>query len=161
MTSALSRGLILVVLITCSFLLLWWFAPKGEDRGGWLVTEVTTGDAIVVERDGETYTVHMFGVWAPAPGECGFAESREHLEEGIKGVEVVLEPRPAEPGSQPEASIDNASAREMYVEFAGRDVGLAQIEAGHAVASGDVHERADAYWEAQRTAQDAGLYACD
>ena len=30
MSSALSRGLILMVLITCSMLLLWWFAPDAE-----------------------------------------------------------------------------------------------------------------------------------
>ena len=161
MNDTASRGLILIVLITCSMLLLWWFAPKGEDRGGYLVTAVVTGDTITVERDGESRDVHLFGVWAPEPGECGFAQSRDHLAEGIKGEEVTLTSPSSQTEPQGEPSVDNASPLDVYVEAAGRDLGLSQIEAGHAVASGDVHDRAEAYRQAQRAAQDAGLYACE
>ena len=32
MNSALTRGLILTVLITCSFLIIWWLTPSADER---------------------------------------------------------------------------------------------------------------------------------
>ena len=80
MGSTVSRGLGIIVLVTLSFLLLWWLVPRGAgpDRGGWEVTAVTSGDTIHVQRAGETHTVHLLGVAAPRPGECGFEESRSY-----------------------------------------------------------------------------------
>jgi len=162
MNSTISRGLVVLVLVTCTFLVLWWVTPKPVDQGGWLVTDVLAGDLVVVERDGEAHEVHLFGVWAPASGECGFLESRQYLADGIEGTEVVLKEYVSDPGSPvPEASANTDAQWERYVELQRRDVGLAQIEAGHAVASGEIHDRTDAYWAAQRAAIDADRYACD
>jgi len=161
MNSTVSRGIIVVVLITCTMLVLWWVTPRPEDQGGWLVTSVSSGDTITVERDGDMRTVHLLGIWAPEAGECGFNESRQYLVDGIQGVEVVLKEYDANPGSPAaEPSADTLTPWELYVEFSRLDVGLAQIEAGHAVASGDVHGRSDQYRAAQRASQDAGRYAC-
>lgn len=144
MNSTGSRALIVIVLITCSMLLLWWFAPKGEDRGGWLVTEVASGDTITVTREGETVIVHLLGVDAPAQGECGFTESRDHLAEGIDGVEVVLIDQGGDATRWP--------AFDRYVELAGRDAGLEQITTGHAVPDGSEHARTEQYEVAAKDA---------
>ena len=162
MNSTASRGLVVVVLVTCTLLLLWWFVPKPVDKGGYLVTSVLSGDTIVVERDGETHEVHLFGIWAPATGECGFEESRQYLADGIEGTEVVLKEYVSDKdGPAGEPSVAANATWERYVELERHDAGLAQIEAGHAVASGEVHDRSDEYWAAQRAAQEADLYACE
>jgi len=134
--STVSRGLVLVVLITCTMLLLWWFVPGGEDTGGWRVTAVRSGDLITVERDGVTATVHLLGITAPSSGQCGFEESRDYLDKGIAGTEVDL----IADGDGPDQLV-----WERYVELSRRDAGLEQIRSGHAVPDGAAHSRAEAY----------------
>ena len=138
MEGTVRRGLGVAVLVTCSMLLLWWFAPKGEDRGGYLVTDVASGDTITVTRDGEAHVVHLLGIKAPSEGECGFDDARQYLVDGIRGVEVVLKP-----GSDVTAHEDGSWLR--YVELEGRDAGIALIDAGLAMADGTDHDRAEHY----------------
>ncbi len=141
MNSGLSRGIVVIVLLTCSILLLWWFVPRGEDRGGYVVTDVTSGDTIVVTRDGVTHTVLIEGIVTPNHGECGFKESRANLVEGIKGADVALIP-----DSRAEKSTDNpGQVLRRYVDFKGRDVGLAQIEEGFATAQDGEFDRGGEY----------------
>jgi endonuclease YncB( thermonuclease family) len=151
MNSTISRGIVLVVLVTCSMLLLWWLVPKGEDIGGWLVTEVTSGDTIVVERDGEVHTISLAGVVAPAQDQCGFEEARDNLTVSLTDASVVV-------------ILDSRSSTGEgdwfgYVELRGVDVGLAQIDEGFArVADGGFDRRAQ-YEAAAKDAVPA--YVCD
>ena len=145
MNSTASRGLVVVVLVTCTMLLLWWFVPKPEDRGGYLVTSVVSGDTITVTRDGETHVVHLLGVKAPADGECGFDDARQYLVDGIQGVDVVLKPGP-------DVTTFEDGSWLRYVEIEGRDAGLALIDAGLAKADGTDHPRADQYGAAESKA---------
>jgi len=137
MNSTVSRGIIVVVLITCTMLVLWWVTPRPEDQGGWLVTDVLTGDTIRVTRGEDLLLVHLIGIEAPEPGACGFDGSRDYLESGIKGVEVVLIADAAVPEH------DNAAQR--YVELSGRDAGLEQVRTGNAVPDGTRHSREGPY----------------
>lgn len=143
--STVRRGLALLVILGCSFLLMWWFLPKGQGNGGWVVTQVRSGDAIVVERGGETHVVHLAGIGAPAEGECGFEASRDYLADGIGGVAVTLID-PGLPGG------DNTWER--YVEVQELDAGLAQIAESHAVALDMEHPRRDEYREADAATPD-------
>lgn len=139
------RGIALLVIVGCSFLLLWWFVPKGQGDGGWRVVEVRSGDAISVERDGEKHVVHLAGIQAPAEGECGFEASRDYLAAGVDGVTATL----IDPG------LDSGDDTwERYVEVSGLDAGLGQIAESHAVALDTDHPRADEYHEADDATPD-------
>jgi hypothetical protein len=42
--STVRRGLVVLVLVTCSMLLLWWFAPKAADPGPTPTAELTRNE---------------------------------------------------------------------------------------------------------------------
>ena len=158
MNSTVSRGLVLLVLVTCTMLLLWWFVPKPEDRGGWHVSEVRDGATIVVERNGESHVVVITGIAAPAVGECGVEVTQEYLGSAIGGVEVVLKPDSHDPEPTP---TDPKAPWSRYVEFSGRDVGLAEIEAGYAFAADGEYDRAEQYRNAESAFAGPYPFGCD
>lgn len=138
MENTVRRGLGVVVVVTLSFLLLWWLVPRGVDSGGWQVTAVTSGDTIQVERAGVRHTVHLLGVAAPDPRQCGFEASRAYLEGSVGGATVTLLEGTSD-GTLPDGSW------RRYVEIQKLDAGLAQIAQAQAVADGTVHDRQAEY----------------
>lgn len=155
--STVRRGLVLLVLVTCSILLLWWFVPRGEDRGGYLVTSVTSGEAFTVTRDGETHTVWIEGIVAPAQGACGFEQSRANLAGAIEGATVVLIP---DSRAESPSTTDPDQIWSRYVDLDGVDIGLAQIEAGFAGAQDGGYDRGGEYRDAANKAAVLKPYSC-
>jgi len=146
MNSTVQRGLVIVVIATCSIIALWILLPDPEPRGGYHVTAVHSGDTITVERDRVQHEVRLLGVRAPAAGECGFEESRDYLADGIDGVTVTLIPGPGE-------DVEGEPLL-RYVEVQGLDAGLAQIAEAHATADGSDHPRVELYEEADLATPD-------
>lgn len=147
MNTTAYRGLIVVVLITCTMLVLWWVVPKPEDRGGYLVTAVPSGSAVTVSRDGETHTVYLAGVNAPGEGQCGFKQAQQNLAGPLQGASVVV--------IRDSRSRTSEGDWSGYVELNAVDVGLAQIKEGFAeVADGGFDRRAE-YDEAAKDVEPA------
>lgn len=153
--STVRRGLVVLVLVTCSMLLLWWFFPRAERSEGWHVYSISSGDTITVERDYVRHEVHLLGIDGPQPGECGFDAAQDSLGDALAGNDLVLIPDGGAKAEWPAGE-----AIEVYVEYSGGDIGLNEIEAGHAVADGSDHSRATAYEAATDKASSTRLSAC-
>ena len=146
MGSTIQRGLVIVVIATCSIIALWVLLPDAEPRSGYQVVASHSGDTITVERDRLQQQVRLLGVRAPAEGECGFDESRDYLSDGILGAMVTLIPGDGE-------DVEGQPLL-RYVEVQGLDAGLAQIAESHAVADGSEHPRSELYEEADNATPD-------
>lgn len=96
------------------------------------------GDTVDV---GDT-RVQLEGIEAPQRGECNFATAGDHLDDLIADGEVTV---------LSAGATDRDDSTLGYLETDGRDLNLAQIEAGYAIARYDpqdgspAHPREDTY----------------
>lgn len=115
------------------------------------VVEVVDGDTIRVEVDGEQESVRLIGINAPERGECLSDEATDRLRDLVTGQPV-------------EFAVDRTD-RDQYgrllrhVEVGGVDVGAELVRSGLALAREYPPDttRVDAYAEAQRAAEEAGV----
>ncbi|MGH3750708.1 MAG: thermonuclease family protein, partial [Micromonosporaceae bacterium] len=129
-------------------------APKRERPGGrhsqtYLVTEVVDGDTL--KLSGER-VVRLVGIDAPERGECGHREATAMTGRLVLGKRVNL--------TIADDNRDGYGRLLRYVTVGNRDVGLALIEAGLAVAHHDSrdgygrHPRQQRYVAADKAAPD-------
>lgn len=125
---------------------------------GCLLAACGSGESLTVVRavDGDTvelssgYTVRLIGIDAPETGVCGHGEATERMSQLARNRRVTLIA-----GAQDD--VDPYGRLLRYVEVDGQDMGLAQIEGGHAVASDGFgpHPRENAYIAADETSDKA------
>jgi endonuclease YncB( thermonuclease family) len=114
------------------------------------VIYVIDGDTVVVS--GRQH-VRLIGIDTPERGQCGYDAATRSLQRLVLHQRVRLL---APPG---ESDTDRYRRLLRYVVVRGRDAGLAQVEAGYAVARYDsrdgypAHPRERRYRDAARTAQ--------
>lgn len=128
--------------------------PQSEEPvGNATLVAITDGDTIKTSEG----RVRIIGIDTPEEGECGFEQSSAALAALLKpGDSLILE--------SPEATDDEDQYGRLlrYVSTVdGLDIGLMQLEAGHAVARYDStdgyahHPREEQYREAQQATLDA------
>lgn len=86
------------------------------------VVEVADGDTLVVERDGTTERLRLYGVDAPEAGQAYGREARDEARRLLMGRDVTVHPR--------ETDAYGRTVAEVLVD--GRDAGEALLEAGAA-----------------------------
>jgi len=129
-----------------------------------LPTQSTTGTLVVAVVDGDTLDVEggirirLIGIDTPERGQCGYTSATEALAGMVEGRRVVLIA-----GARDDS--DRYGRLLRYVEIDGRDVNLAMIQSGHAIARYDSldgygrHPRQDQYRAADAASSTAG--GCD
>lgn len=130
------------------------------------VTHVADGDTLAgVDAAGQRVRVRLLGIDAPElahagePGECGATDARRELEQLVLHQVITLTDDPRA------HRIDRYGRRLAYVDVAGVDVALHQLEAGYAAAwypRGEPRPaRHASYRDAQQAARraDAGAWA--
>jgi endonuclease YncB( thermonuclease family) len=128
--------LAVVGLVTAGYLL---FAAMSDDpRAGAnsraVVTQVVDGDTVVIESGSH---VRLIGVDTPERGTCGYEAATGALRRMVEGRTVVL----VNPGSVQDRDTYGRLLR--FVDVGGRDAGLAEIQAGLAVARYDSQDGYD------------------
>jgi endonuclease YncB( thermonuclease family) len=123
--------------------------PAGSSDSRAVVSHVVDGDTVVIDSGQH---VRLIGVDTPERGACGYDGATEVMRRMVQGRTVVL------------VNPDSVQDRDTYgrllrfVDVGGRDVGLAQIRSGLAVArfdsrdGYDPHPREDRYHRAVRQA---------
>jgi endonuclease YncB( thermonuclease family) len=123
--------------------------PAGSSDSRAVVSHVVDGDTVVIDSGQH---VRLIGVDTPERGACGYDGATEAMRRMVQGRTVVL------------VNPDSVQDRDTYgrllrfVDVGGRDVGLAQIRSGLAVArfdsrdGYDPHPREDRYHRAVRQA---------
>lgn len=115
----------------------------------WTVTYVVDGDTIHASRGGVSEKVRFIGIDTPEHGQCGFAEATANLTSLVAGRQVTLTA-----GARTDRDTYDRLLR--YVDVAGVDTGLAQIQGGFAVARYDSRDGYGAHpREASYVAADA------
>jgi endonuclease YncB( thermonuclease family) len=111
----------------------------------YLVTRVIDGDTIEL---GNGQGVRVVGIDTPERGECGFDAATANMERLVLGKRVRL--------TMSDEDTDRYGRLLRYVDVGGRDAGLAQINAGLAIARYDsrdgygYHERENRYIAADK-----------
>jgi endonuclease YncB( thermonuclease family) len=111
----------------------------------YLVTRVIDGDTIEL---GTGQGVRIVGIDTPERGECGFDAATANMERLVLGKRVRL--------TMSDEDTDRYGRLLRYVDVGGRDAGLAQINAGLAIARYDsrdgygYHERENRYIAADK-----------
>lgn len=118
----------------------------------WPVAYVIDGDTIRLGTPGKpTESVRLIGINTPERGECGYEPAADYLRKVIGANRVTLT-------SAPGLSRDRHRRLLRYVSVHGVDLGLAQIQAGFAIARYDSrdgyrrHPRQDTYIAADEAA---------
>jgi endonuclease YncB( thermonuclease family) len=111
----------------------------------WRITRVIDGDTVEVVRNDREYTVRIIGIDTPERGECGYQEATDYMSTLVSTFHYVG----LFTGARDD--VDRYGRLIRYVEVNGLDVGLAQINAGLAIARYDSrdgygkHPREDDY----------------
>ena len=115
----------------------------------WTVTYVVDGDTIHASRGGVTEKVRFIGIDTPEHGQCGFTEATANLKSLLSGRQVMLT-------AGAKTDRDRYDRLLRYVDVAGVDAGLHQIDGGFAVARYDSRDGYGAHpREASYVAADA------
>lgn len=128
--------------------------PPPEQPGTVLVTRIIDGDTVEIEGGAR---VRLIGIDTPERGECGFREANDHLAALILSRRVVLV-------AGARQDVDRYDRLLRYIDLDGRDINLAMIADGFAIARYDSrdgygrHTREDAYIAAD--ANSAPAIAC-
>ncbi|MFM8847067.1 MAG: thermonuclease family protein [Actinomycetota bacterium] len=142
------------------FLLITGCSDSANDWGagttsGWTVERYVDGDTIDVRSTlGHVERVRLIGIDTPESGECGYEAATGALALLIKGSKVQLVS-----GAQTNRDQMKDPRLLRYVEVNGRDIGLAMIEGGWAIAAYDSrtafgsHDRESLYIRADQTSQ--------
>ncbi len=115
------------------------------------VTDVVDGDTVDVST-GET--IRVIGIDTPERGVCGYSEATANMEALVLGKSVTLTAAPAKD------DVDRYGRLLRYVDVAGVDAGLDQINKGFAIARYDsrdgygAHPREQQYIAADQAAAD-------
>lgn len=145
----------------CIFLLITACSDSADDWGRsgttprWTVERYVDGDTIDVRNTlGHVERVRLIGIDTPERGECGYEAATGALALLIKDSKVQLVS-----GARTNRDQMKNPRLLRYVEVDGRDIGLAMIEGGWAIAAYDsrtdfgAHDRESLYIKADQTSQ--------